>query len=131
MAASSLQDEIRAFFDDFVAAFVSFSGARIAERYGVPGVALRGDGSVQAVPSRAEIERFFQETVDAYRRDGCHGIRFKDLEVVGMGSRAALGTVTWQLLRADGSVLRQWRQSYNLNRVGTGWRIFASTYHIA
>ncbi len=48
-----------------------------------------------------------------------------------MGGRSALGTVTWELLREDGSVLRAWRQSYNLARVEGGRQVFASTYHVA
>jgi hypothetical protein len=125
-----LLDEITGFFDDFVEAFISFSGVRIAARYHVPGVALRGDGSIQCFESRAEVERFFQSAVDGYRRDGCRGIRFKDLDVVPMGGRSALGTVTWELLREDETVLRHWRQSYNLARVEAGWQIFASTFHV-
>lgn len=126
----ALADEVAGFFDDFVETFSSFSGVRIATRYAVPGVALRGDGSIQCLQSRVEVERFFQAAVDTYHREGCRGIRFKDLEVVPIGGRSALGTVTWELLREDGSVLRQWRQSYNLVRVETGWQILASTYHI-
>jgi len=130
MNARSLPGEIAGFFDDFVEAFGSFSGARIATRYLVPGVAVRGDGSIQCLQSRPEVERFFQAAVDAYHRDGCRGIRFKDLDVVAMGGRSVLGTVTWELLREEGSVLRQWRQSYNLVRVEAGWQILASTYHV-
>ncbi len=127
-----LESEVARFFDDFVTAFGSGSGARIAARYHVPGVALRGDGSIQCLQSREEVERFFQAAVDGYRRDGCAGIRFTDLEAVPLGGRSALGTVTWELLRGDGSVLRRWRQSYNLVRVdGGGWQILASTYHVA
>ena len=32
-------------------------------------------------------------------------------------------------LREDGTVLRQWRQSYNLARVERSWQVLASTYH--
>ncbi|HSE06684.1 MAG TPA: hypothetical protein VLK35_21230 [Methylomirabilota bacterium] len=131
MTARALRDEIAGFFDDFVEAFMSFSGARIATRYLVPGVAVRADGSVQCLQSRPEVERFFQAAVDSYRGDGCRGIRFKDLDVVTMGELSVLGTVTWELLREDGSVLRQWRQSYNLVRVGGAWQILASTYHVS
>jgi hypothetical protein len=108
---TALRDEVGRFFDDFVTAFCSFSGVSIAALYHVPGVALRGDGSIQSLQSRADIERFFQTAVDAYRQDGCRGIRFKDLDVVPLGGRSALGTVSWELLREDGTVLRQWRQS--------------------
>ena len=138
---TALRDDVARFFDDFVTAFCSFSGVNIAALYVAPGVALRGDGSIQCLQSRADIERFFQTAVDAYRQDGCRGIRFKDLDVVPgirfkdldvvpLGGRSALGTVSWELLREDGTVLRQWRQSYNLARVERGWQVFASTYHV-
>jgi hypothetical protein len=104
---TALRDEVTRFFDDFVTAFCSFSGVSIAALYFAPGVALRGDGSIQCLQSRADIERFFQVAVDAYRRDGCRGIRFEDLDVVRIGGRSALGTVTWELLGEDGAVLRQ------------------------
>jgi hypothetical protein len=130
MASRGLSEEVAGFFDDFVVAFKSFSGARIATRYLVPGVAVRGDGSIRSLQSREEVERFFQGAVDGYRRDGCRDIRFTGLEVVPMGGQSVLGTVTWELLREDGSVLRQWRQSYNLVRGENGWQILASTYHL-
>jgi hypothetical protein len=129
MTDRSLTADIAAFFDDFVEAFLSFEGARIAARYHVPSIAYRGDRSIQCLESRAELERFFQAAVDSYRRDGCRGIRFTDLEVVPMGGQSVVGTVTWELVREDGSVLRHWRQSYNLARVAAGWKILASTYH--
>jgi hypothetical protein len=130
VTARTLRDEVAGFFDDFVEAFTSFSGARIATRYLVPGVAVRADGSVQCLQSRPEIERFFQAAVESYRSEGCRGIRFTDLAVVPMGGCSVLGTVTWELLREDGSILRHWRQSYNLVRVDGGWQILASTYHV-
>jgi hypothetical protein len=128
MTAQPVQAEVSRFFDDFVEAFGTFSGARIATRYYVPGIALRGDGSIRSLQSRAEVERFFQAAVDSYQRDGCRGIQWRDLDVVPMGDRGVLATVTWDLLREDRTVLRHWRQSYNLVRVDAGWQIFASTY---
>jgi hypothetical protein len=130
MADRALRDEIAGFFDAFVDAFGSFSGARIAALYLVPGVAVRGDGSIESLQSRPDVERFFQTAVDGYQREGCRAARFKDLDVVPMGGRSALGTVTWELLRADRTLLKEWRQSYNLVRVEKGWQILASTYHV-
>ena len=121
---------VSAFFDLFVDAFRSFNGARVAELYSVPVVALRGDGVVQLLQSRSEIERFFQAALDRYHRDGCRTCRCKDLDVVPLGSRSVLGSVTWELLSQEGHVVKEWRQSYNLVRVETDWRVFASTYHV-
>ena len=130
MTMPALRDEAVGFFDGFVEAFSSFSGARIANLYFVPSVALRGDGSIQCLQSRADVERFFQAALDGYYQDGCRASRFKNLEVVPMGGRSVLATVTWELLREDGGVLKEWRQSYNLVRAEKGWQIFASTYHV-
>jgi hypothetical protein len=131
MNARALHDEVAGFFDSFVEAFSAFSGAGVATLYFVPTVALRGDGSIQWLQSRADVERFFQAALDGYYRDGCRASRFKDLDVVPMGGRSALGTVTWQLLAEDGRVRKEWRQSYNLVRVEKGWQVLASTYHVS
>ena len=37
-----------------------------------------------------------------------------------IGECSALATVTWKNLRDDGSVARQWRQSYNVVRLADG-----------
>jgi hypothetical protein len=130
MGTPALREEIAGFFDGFVKAFISFSGAGIASLYFVPCFFLARDGSIQCLQSRADIEGFFRDAVDAYYGEGCRDIRFRELEVVPMGGRSVLGTVTWELLREDGSVLRQWRQSYNLVRVEKGLRIYCSTQHV-
>src|ERR1700730_3818575 len=127
---AAVEHEIHEFFSDFVAAFCTFDGVRIAERYHAPGIALRADGSIDVMQSHAEIEKAFEAAVAGYHRDGCRGLRFQDLHVVPMGAQAALGTVTWELLREDGAVVRRWRQSYNLVRVEAAWMVFASTHHV-
>ena len=60
MTAQALHDEVAGFFDSFVEAFNAFSGTGVATLYFVPSVALRGDGSIQCLRARADIERFFQ-----------------------------------------------------------------------
>ena len=115
----ALREVVGQFFDRFVEAFGSFSGPRVAALYHVPGIALRGDGSIQSLQSRAEVEGFFQAALDGYRRDGCRAARVKDLDVVPLGGGSALGTVTWELLREDGSVLRTWREAGRSSRPPT------------
>jgi hypothetical protein len=68
---------------------------------------------------------------DGYYRDGCRSSRYGNLEVTRIGGRSILATLDWEQLREDGSVMRQWRQSYNLVRAGKGWQILVSTFHIA
>jgi hypothetical protein len=75
------------------------------------------------------VQTFFQKVADGYYREGFRDGPFANLDVVAIGARSALATLDWEMLREDKTVIRRWRQSYNLLRVGTEWRILASTFH--
>lgn len=124
-----MHDQIQRFFDAFVAAFAQFDGSLVAKRYTTPYVSLDAQGVLRPFHTMAEIAGYFQSVLTAYHQQGCRSCRFGDLEVVSMGARSALATVSWELLRADGSVASGWRESYNLLRTSQGWRVFASTDH--
>ena len=128
-AIKRLQVEVIEFFDAFVEAFRSFNGSQIADRYLVAYVAVRAGGSMSCLLTRTEVARYFQSVVDGYFGEGCRSCRYKDIEVVPIGSQSALGTVTWDLLREDGRILTTWRESYNLVRREGGLRIFVSIDH--
>ena len=130
MTDSALTDEIRGFFENYAKAFESIDGNRIAALYHVPTVTMRGDGSIHCLQSREDLARFFQGVADTYYRDGYRSGSFANLQVVVIGSRSALATMDWELRRADGSVIREWRQSYNVVRVPDGWQILVSTFHV-
>jgi hypothetical protein len=130
MLGSALANEIAKFFDDYNTTFATRDGAAIALFYSVPSVSMRGDGSTYGYQSRAELIAFFQEVADRYEREGASGARFLDLVVQPIGGRSALATLEWENTRSDGSVVRKWRQSYNLIRADGRWQIFASIFHI-
>jgi hypothetical protein len=130
MSESELIASVSDFFSRYNAAFATVDGDRIAALYNLPTVTMRGDGSIHCMQSRAELAQFFQGVVDGYHRDGYRDGRFENLQVVPIGGRSVLATMDWALLRADGSVLRAWRQSYNLVDTADGWRILVSTFHI-
>ncbi len=130
MADPAFNDEIRAFFEAYSKAFESIDGNRIAALYHMPTVTMRGDASIHCLQSREELARFFQGVADTYFRDGYRSGSFKNLQVVPIGERSALATMDWELRRGDGSLIREWRQSYNVVRVGNGWQILVSTFHV-
>jgi hypothetical protein len=76
------------------------------------------------------IDGNFQSVADTYARDGYRSGSFKNLQVVPIGGRSALATMDWELRRGDGSIIREWRQSYNVVRVDSGWQILVSTFHV-
>jgi hypothetical protein len=129
MTDRALAEEVRGFFETYANTFASIEGAAIAKLYYAPCVTVRGDGSVLCLQSRNEVQAFFQKVADSYYREGFRGGPFANLEVVAIGTRSALATLDWEMLREDKTVIRRWRQSYNLLRVGTEWRILASTFH--
>ena len=129
--AKALELEMSAFLNHYNETFATYDGDQIAQLYCVPTVTMRGDGSIHCFQSREEIARFFQGVVDTYRGEGAIGGTMHDLEVIAMGERGALATVTWKNLRPDGSLARQWRQSYNVVRFAEGWRILATTFHVS
>lgn len=130
MSDSQLASEVRAFFDKYNEAFASIDGQRIAALYHIPTVTMRGDGSIHCLQSREELARFFQGVADMYQKDGYSTGLFSDLQVSPIGGRSALATMDWELLRRDGSLIRKWRQSYNLAKTALGWQILVSTFHL-
>ena len=119
----------KAFFDEFVEAFASFDGAVIAQRYQAPYLARHADGTTDVFDFIDDIAGYFQRIVDGYRERGCSSCRYRAIEVEAIGTDTILGTVTWELLRGDGSVLATWREAYALSLAENRLKAFASIDH--
>lgn len=128
MNPSISPQQIEAFFDDFVSAFASFDGRRVAERYLAPYLAHHASGS-EVFADSAEIASYFQRVLDDYHARGCRSCRYDDLSSVALGSRNALASVSWQLLDERRQPLGGWRESYNLALADGRLMIFTSTDH--
>jgi hypothetical protein len=122
--------QISKFFEDYVRTFDRRDGTAISMYYHVPSLTMRADRSTHCFQSREEVATFFQAVTDSYAREGNDGGRFRNLVVKSIGSRSALATLEWQLIRLDGTVVREWRQSYNVIRPDDQWQIFVSTIHV-
>jgi hypothetical protein len=116
-------------FDRFASAFAAFDAAKVAELFAIPSVALRKDGSIAGLSTREDLLGYYKAALDTYKRMGCRTCRWAQLEMRPMGAQASLATVSWELLRADGSIALCWRQSYCLSNHQDGPRIFASAQH--
>lgn len=128
-ASPQLASEILLFFESFASAFCEFNGPLIARRYADACVALHADGTLDLLNSREQVAAYMQNHLDRYRLEGCSSCRFRDLEVLPLGRNGALATLSWELLREDGSVASGWRESYNLVRGPGGFRIYATADH--
>ena len=124
-------EDIRAFFESYRARWeATRDGKVIAKFYHAPSLTLRGDGSFECFQTTDDVARFFHATADTYHRQGLNRIAFKDFSASPLGARSAFATMTWQAFKADGSLAREWRQSYNLVRFGDAWEIVLSTFHV-
>jgi hypothetical protein len=131
MPDQAQSDEIRKFLDDYMRLWYAGDWIAVAMLYHVPSITMRGDGSVHCFQSRKELQEFFQGVGDGYDREGKLGPgRYHDLTIQPIGARSVLVTLTWQMRLIDGSVVREWRQSYNLARIDGRWQILVATFHL-
>jgi hypothetical protein len=119
---------IARFFDMFVAAFGTFDGEAIGRLFITPGIALKQDDTLECFATSEDLVAYYQKALDHYRAVGCRSCRYSDVTTTFLNSRSAIATVSWELLRADGSVLSSWRQAYFLSRRPYGWRIYGSAF---
>ena len=135
MGATSMQTHdweaaVKAFLDEYVAAFLAVDGARIARSYHAPCVTVRADGSIHAFQSENEIESFFQRLSETYHREGSRRWSYEHLAVRALGGRSAMATLDWEMQREDRTSIRRWRQTYNFVLADGQLRILASTFHL-
>ena len=131
MPEQTLSDQISKFFEDYNRTFEGKDGAAIAMFYHVPSITMRGDGSIHSFQSREEVQEFLRRVGEGYNREGNLGTgRYYGLAALPIGARSVLATLTWQAVLQDGSILREWRQSYNLVRADGRWQILVATFRL-
>ncbi len=121
---------IVAYFDDFVDAFRTFSGDRIAAKFAVPYLVKGEAGKSQVFDSQAQVSRYFQGYLDEYRSLGCSQCHYGNLAVTWLGSECALASVEWRLLDSSGGAVIAWSESYLLSVIDQQVLAFASIDHV-
>jgi hypothetical protein len=109
-----LTEEVMAFFERYRAEFDKAHWVAFTSLLHEPFVTVRGDGSVNFLGSRAEARQFFETVANTWRCGGHDRCATSNFEAMPMGRLSRLITFDWELLRADGSLLRKWCQSYQL-----------------
>ena len=131
MSDQALLDEIKKLFDDYARVWHEGDWLAVAMLYHVPSITMRGDGSIHSFQSREEVQEFLRRVGEGYNREGNLGTgRHYGLAALPIGARSVLATLTWQAVLQDGSILREWQQSYNLVRADGRWQILVATFHL-
>ena len=131
MSDQSLSNETGKFLNDYVRHWYAGDWIAVAALYHVPCITMRGDGSVHCFQSSKELQEFFQGVGAGYDKEGNLGPgRYHSLTTQPIGAQSLLATLTWQMVQKDGSIIREWRQSYNLVRIDGRLQILAATLHL-
>jgi hypothetical protein len=118
---------LRAFFEAYGDSFTK-GPAAIAAFYAEPCITARA-GSVRFSPTRKDTEIFFA-TVDAnYRERGFRQGAILFIIEQSLGANSAIATIQWAYKDAAGRTLWESTFSYNLYRLGAGWKILLQTMH--
>jgi ketosteroid isomerase-like protein len=125
----TLLEEAQAFFDRYGRDFDLADWPAFCAHYCEPAFSVRADGTVAVLGNWRAVEQFFSRVWSTWRQEGYGRFSFSDLSVAPVGGQSVLTTLTWHLLRADGSEIRQWDQSYQLLQVAGAWKVLSSTFH--
>ncbi|MFL1407540.1 hypothetical protein ACJO2E_19515 [Marinobacter sp. M1N3S26] len=121
---------IRAFFGDFVAAFSSFDGDRVAEKFSLPYLAKGPGDACKVFNSGSDLAAYFQSYLDDYHSQGCRECHYSSLSINWLGSECAIASVTWDLVDTAGTSVTSWSESYMLS-FGSGKALaFATVDHV-
>ena len=124
------ESAVKKFFEDFVTAFSSFDGDRVATRLSLPYLA-KGPGDVCHVfESRPRLAEYFQSYLDEYHSQGCRECRYSNLSVNWLDSECAVASVTWDLVDASGVSVTSWSESYMLAFANGRALAFATVDHV-
>ena len=124
-----MKDGILSLLERYTTAFDAADADGITECYHAPCLTIRADGSFHLFEDRDSIGQFFANVVKTYHDEGMESGTYSNLEIHPIGTKCALATMDWKMQRADGSVIREWRQSYNVMELDGTCVFYVSTFH--
>ncbi|MFE8073475.1 hypothetical protein QQM79_20655 [Marinobacteraceae bacterium S3BR75-40.1] len=124
------EKKIKEYFDDFVDAFATYDGDRVAGKFTVPYMVKGELGESKIFHSLPEVSQHFQKYLDEYKAKGCRKCQYSNLDVKWLGSESAIASVDWSLLdQADNPVI-SWSESYLLSVLGDKAQAYATVDHV-
>ena len=114
------------FFRRYAALYMAGDADAVADLCETPFLAVRM-GKTNHLSDRAALVDHLTGLMTAYRSAGAAVAEIVDLDPLPQGDRAALVTVHWNVRAADGTMIRDFRTSYQL--VAEPWRILGYVNH--
>ena len=126
------RQDVQLFFEDYRARFNRLDGDAIADLWHTPSAITHlAKGANHAVLTKwaedAPMRANMHALCDAYRNDGYDHADFTLERCESMGEHHAFAVVSWTLVRANGSLLQQFKTGYNLMRTASGPKVILVT----
>lgn len=121
---------IKEYFDDFVDAFATYDGERVASKFAIPYMVKGESRESKIFHSMPEVSKHFQGHLDEYKAKGCTKCQYSNLDVKWLGSEAAIASVDWSLLDESDDLVLSWSESYLLSAIGTQALTYATIDHV-
>ncbi len=124
-----MKENLIPFFDKFAEDFKSFDGTLIADRYFAPYMAISSDNSISLYKEQKDIEQYFSSILADYQKQEVAYCTYSDFEFSAIGQKSALATMDWHMMKADGTLVTGWRESYVLIQDNDTLKIVTSIDH--
>ncbi|MES2208621.1 MAG: DUF4440 domain-containing protein [Chloroflexota bacterium] len=119
--------ELGSFFERYAERYMAGDAEAIADMCEAPFLAVRS-GKAFHLPDREAVVGHLATNMTAYRSAGAASADIADIDVQEQGSEAVLATVHWHVRGPDGTMVRDFRTSYQLV-VADPWRIVSYVNH--
>lgn len=116
------------YFANFAKCYDDFNHERLAQFYFAPTLMVK-NGSVVTLPTSSDVLNHLESLLASYREHGYKKGNVTGIDVQVLGDWSTLVTVHWIIDHTNGSILRDFRSSYNLFLYDGDWRILATTNH--
>ena len=121
--------EAKEFFTKYRTAFDKGNMDEFCMFFNEPFLSVRADGTIQSLATNKEAKDFFSKVIELWKKEGYQSFSISDFEVQALGKKSILVTFSWNMLNKDSHFIRQWRQSYNLVKEKSEWKVILSTFH--
>jgi NTF2-like protein (DUF6841) len=123
-----MESHFSEYFTKYARCYDDFDHERLARFYFAPTLMVK-NGSVLALDTDSDIITHLKTLLAFYREHGYKKGNLVGLEVQPMGHWGAFVTVHWIIDHVNGSILRDFKSSYNLFKQEHNWLILATTNH--
>ena len=115
-------------FANFAKCYDDFDHEQLAQFYFAPTLMVK-NGSVVTLATSNNVLDHLKSLLASYREHGYKKGNVMSVDVQTLGDWGAFVTVHWIIDHVNGSVMRDFKSSYNLFKQDDSWRILSTINH--